>query len=199
MYRLSRGGRGAHQRDRSERASLANLASRGNWQSPQDVVPATEGRQRLIRHCDDYVVEPGGHRADHQSPRRRPGSRFVRPTAQQPSTDESAKHRSGLSTCAVAADLPRARTRVRFGRRQRPRWRPTPEPPGQLNADKPHYVKSTSLCSSDESRLPRPTRRCSSDVRRRKTASGTTPPPNVVELNKSVRPQRARVITDGTD
>lgn len=35
------------------------------------------------------------------------------------------------------------------------------------------------------------------DVRRRKTASGTTPPaPNVVELNKSVRPRRARVITD---
>lgn len=39
------------------------------------------------------------------------------------------------------------------------------------------------------------------DVRRRKTASGgtSTPPPNVVELNKSVRPRRARVITDGTD
>lgn len=39
------------------------------------------------------------------------------------------------------------------------------------------------------------------DVRRRKTASGTaaTPPPNVVELNKSVRPRRARVITDGPD
>jgi hypothetical protein len=38
------------------------------------------------------------------------------------------------------------------------------------------------------------------DVRRKKTASGDTPPPpNVVELNKSVRPRRARVITDGTD
>jgi DNA-binding Xre family transcriptional regulator len=39
------------------------------------------------------------------------------------------------------------------------------------------------------------------DVRRRKTASGAapTPPPNVVELNKSVRPRRARVITDGTN
>lgn len=34
------------------------------------------------------------------------------------------------------------------------------------------------------------------DVRRKKTASGTTPPPNVVELNKSVRPRRARVLTD---
>jgi DNA-binding Xre family transcriptional regulator len=35
------------------------------------------------------------------------------------------------------------------------------------------------------------------DVRRRKTASGTAPPAaNVVELNKSVRPRRARVITD---
>jgi DNA-binding Xre family transcriptional regulator len=37
------------------------------------------------------------------------------------------------------------------------------------------------------------------DARRKKTASGTTPPPNVVELNKSVRPRRARVITDDTD
>lgn len=39
------------------------------------------------------------------------------------------------------------------------------------------------------------------DARRRRTASGTTPlpAPNVVELNKSVRPRRARVITDGTD
>lgn len=39
------------------------------------------------------------------------------------------------------------------------------------------------------------------DVRRRKTASAAapTPSPNVVELNKSVRPRRARVITDGTD
>lgn len=39
------------------------------------------------------------------------------------------------------------------------------------------------------------------DVRRRKTASGTppSPPPNVVELNKSVRPRRARIITDGAD
>ncbi|MCA2245880.1 MULTISPECIES: helix-turn-helix domain-containing protein [Mycobacterium] len=37
------------------------------------------------------------------------------------------------------------------------------------------------------------------DVRKKKTASGTTPPPNVVELNKSVRPRRARIITDGTD
>src|SRR5829696_8378887 len=39
------------------------------------------------------------------------------------------------------------------------------------------------------------------DVRRRRTASGatSTPPPNVVGLNKSVRPRRARVITDGTD
>ena len=39
------------------------------------------------------------------------------------------------------------------------------------------------------------------DVRTRRTASGatSTPPPNVVELNKSVRPRRARVITDGTD
>lgn len=38
------------------------------------------------------------------------------------------------------------------------------------------------------------------DVPRRKTASGTTtPPPNVVELNKSVRPRRARVVTDATD
>ncbi|ANE80631.1 MULTISPECIES: helix-turn-helix domain-containing protein [Mycobacteriaceae] len=35
------------------------------------------------------------------------------------------------------------------------------------------------------------------DARRRKTASGTTiAPPNVVELNKSVRPRRARVISD---
>jgi DNA-binding Xre family transcriptional regulator len=34
------------------------------------------------------------------------------------------------------------------------------------------------------------------DIRRKKTASGTTPPPNAVELNKSVRPRRARVITD---
>lgn len=35
------------------------------------------------------------------------------------------------------------------------------------------------------------------DVCRRKTASGTTPPaPNVVELNKWVRPRRARVISD---
>jgi DNA-binding Xre family transcriptional regulator len=37
------------------------------------------------------------------------------------------------------------------------------------------------------------------DVRRKKTASGTPAPPNVVELNKSVRPRRARIITDGTD
>ncbi|MBS9536157.1 helix-turn-helix transcriptional regulator [Mycobacterium sp. M1] len=39
------------------------------------------------------------------------------------------------------------------------------------------------------------------DVRRRKTASGIPPsaPPNVVELNKSVRPRRARIITDGAD
>jgi DNA-binding Xre family transcriptional regulator len=39
------------------------------------------------------------------------------------------------------------------------------------------------------------------DARRRKTASGAAPvpPPNVVELNKAVRPRRARVITDGTD
>ncbi|SLF57846.1 putative transcriptional regulator [Mycobacteroides abscessus subsp. bolletii] len=34
------------------------------------------------------------------------------------------------------------------------------------------------------------------DSRKRKTASGSTPPPNVVELNKSVRPRRARVITN---
>ena len=35
------------------------------------------------------------------------------------------------------------------------------------------------------------------DARRRKTASGTTiAPPTVVELNKSVRPRRARVISD---
>jgi DNA-binding Xre family transcriptional regulator len=32
------------------------------------------------------------------------------------------------------------------------------------------------------------------DVRRKKAASSTTAPPNVVELNKSVRPRRARVI-----
>ena len=37
------------------------------------------------------------------------------------------------------------------------------------------------------------------DVRKKKTASGTTAPPNVVELNESVRPRRARIITDGTD
>lgn len=37
------------------------------------------------------------------------------------------------------------------------------------------------------------------DARKKKTASGTTAPPNVVELNKSVRPRRARVITDDTD
>ncbi|MDO3125564.1 putative transcriptional regulator [Mycobacteroides abscessus subsp. bolletii] len=34
------------------------------------------------------------------------------------------------------------------------------------------------------------------DARKRKAASGTTPPPNVVELNKSVRPRRARVVTN---
>ena len=37
------------------------------------------------------------------------------------------------------------------------------------------------------------------DARKKKTASGTTAPPNVVELNKSVRPRRARIITDGND
>lgn len=37
------------------------------------------------------------------------------------------------------------------------------------------------------------------DARRKKTASGATAPPNVVELNKSVRPRRARIITDGND
>jgi DNA-binding Xre family transcriptional regulator len=37
------------------------------------------------------------------------------------------------------------------------------------------------------------------DARRKKTATGTAAPPNVVELNKSVRPRRARVITDDTD
>lgn len=39
------------------------------------------------------------------------------------------------------------------------------------------------------------------DVRRRKTAAGAAAPtpPNVVELNKSVRPRRARVITDDPD
>ena len=38
------------------------------------------------------------------------------------------------------------------------------------------------------------------DVRRRRAASGTTTAaPNVVELNKSVRPRRARVVTDDTD
>jgi DNA-binding Xre family transcriptional regulator len=36
------------------------------------------------------------------------------------------------------------------------------------------------------------------DVRRRKASASaqTTPAPNVVELNKSVRPRRARVLTD---
>ena len=36
------------------------------------------------------------------------------------------------------------------------------------------------------------------DVRRRKASVGakTTPAPNVVELNKSVRPRRARVLSD---
>jgi DNA-binding Xre family transcriptional regulator len=34
------------------------------------------------------------------------------------------------------------------------------------------------------------------DVRRRKTASDSAPAPNVVELNKSVRPRRARVVAD---
>jgi DNA-binding Xre family transcriptional regulator len=38
-----------------------------------------------------------------------------------------------------------------------------------------------------------------SDVRRRKTATGSAPPPNVVELNKSVRPRRARVIASDND
>lgn len=37
------------------------------------------------------------------------------------------------------------------------------------------------------------------DARKKTTASGTAAPPNVVELNKSVRPRRARVITDGND
>ncbi|MDT0347882.1 helix-turn-helix domain-containing protein, partial [Streptomyces litchfieldiae] len=37
------------------------------------------------------------------------------------------------------------------------------------------------------------------DVRKKKTASGTTAPPNVVELNESIRPRRARIITDGND
>jgi DNA-binding Xre family transcriptional regulator len=37
------------------------------------------------------------------------------------------------------------------------------------------------------------------DVRARKAAFSTSPPPNVVELNKKVRPRRARVITDETD
>ena len=37
------------------------------------------------------------------------------------------------------------------------------------------------------------------DARKKKTATGTAAPPNVVELNKSVRPRRARVITDDTD
>jgi DNA-binding Xre family transcriptional regulator len=37
------------------------------------------------------------------------------------------------------------------------------------------------------------------DVRKKKAASGATAPPNVVELNKSVRPRRARNITDGAD
>ena len=37
------------------------------------------------------------------------------------------------------------------------------------------------------------------DARKKKTASGATAPPNVVELNKSVRPRRARIITDGND
>jgi DNA-binding Xre family transcriptional regulator len=32
------------------------------------------------------------------------------------------------------------------------------------------------------------------DIRRKRAASSTTTPPNVVELNKSVRPRRARVI-----
>lgn len=34
------------------------------------------------------------------------------------------------------------------------------------------------------------------DVRRRKASSEAAPAPNVVELNKSVRPRRARVISD---
>lgn len=39
------------------------------------------------------------------------------------------------------------------------------------------------------------------DLRRRKTTAGAAAPapPNVVELNKSVRPRRARVITDDPD
>jgi hypothetical protein len=37
-----------------------------------------------------------------------------------------------------------------------------------------------------------------SDVRRRKASSGSQPAakPNVVELNKAVRPRRARVLSD---
>ncbi|WP_100451547.1 helix-turn-helix domain-containing protein [Mycobacteroides abscessus] len=34
------------------------------------------------------------------------------------------------------------------------------------------------------------------DARKRKTATGTATPPNVVELNKSIRPRRARIIAD---
>ena len=34
------------------------------------------------------------------------------------------------------------------------------------------------------------------DVRRRKASSQAAPTPNVVELNKAVRPRRARVISD---
>jgi DNA-binding Xre family transcriptional regulator len=37
------------------------------------------------------------------------------------------------------------------------------------------------------------------DARKKKAASSTTAPPNVVDLNKSVRPRRARIITDGND
>jgi DNA-binding Xre family transcriptional regulator len=34
------------------------------------------------------------------------------------------------------------------------------------------------------------------DVRRRRTASSAAKPPNVLELNKAVRPRRARVLND---